>query len=873
MSPVSYAGVSQLFQIWRRLLKEPRELLMGRAFLNVVNAALVELEKMARAGNTMLRSQSGWKRELLELLEKAFDENHTELAILRLEYPIDMRDLEALLKQDPIDVARVYAILERIRDAPSPGILKRELRDELLKGDSTNRGRLYVLTWLLFRKGLRKHRPRKLKDLPKSAMARGCTAEVLDLHVAHLSGDRSLDDKVHKLLNDAVDRVADSSQLQEHFERSPSSLPGLFSDLPVWWHASYELMEDAADRWARALKRAAGSAPDGDAVAHLLGDDEALEKIGEATAKRLVWEFLRMALAIFFGEERTREGSLVNELGRSVAEDLIERGAFAANGSITARLPIEGITNLSAEALASVVSDLIAGELCEMFWEEERTASISDVGRRLTEMLADEAERRNFAWAEAGDHDIKDLCQGWAAKRCVHHELGRLLAPLAGEVVEFLGEDLRDPTLVTGDLWERWARWFSRRSAFLRSMPWQTLTPPELDRVLDRLLEELLGVPDDWLAVFRVEGIDSQRTLWFAGEVTFYDPDVYDFGEGRGFYYDPSDLTMSFAKLTVQAESEETARQTALDKLNDALDVLSFALSVGEGKVGGLRPEIDRSSYVYRVSRGTGLFGREVPRSEAPTVQRALDDRLAELAGDYSHLLSLSEDPSSGATELQRAFLRAIHWYRKGRWEQNAAERFLFYWIALEHLFAGKVGVRDSLPEIARLRVTWRSLPTARFLLNSHGWVLHQVETTPSLRAKVNAIRDLDGWDEDQRVLLDPEKVRIVAALASGLGSERGIRNFLGDLKKWAVNDRYVREDVHSLREYQRFKIELLYGLRNRMAHGAARYSPEMETYAEEVENVLENVLQKMADDAANTSPMHATMTALTDALDRRPWT
>jgi hypothetical protein len=122
-------------------------------------------------------------------------------------------------------------------------------------------------------------------------------------------------------------------------------------------------------------------------------------------------------------------------------------------------------------------------------------------------------------------------------------------------------------------------------------------------------------------------------------------------------------------------------------------------------------------------------------------------------------------------------------------------------------------------------------------------------------------------------VLLDPEKVRIVVALASGLESEQGIRNFFGNLRNWAQNDRYVREDVHSLREYQRFKIELLYGLRNRMAHGAARYSPEMETYVEEVEDVLENVLQKMADDAASPSPMHATVTDLTDALDRRPWT
>ncbi len=401
-----------------------------------------------------------------------------------------------------MDVASIYRILWRLRDAPTPKLLKSEMASELFKGDNADRGRLHVLTWLLFRKSLSKHSTRTLKDLPKTTMARAGSAVVLERHSQTLAGDGSLNASAKQLLKDAVGRTRSSEWLREHFESAPTSL-GEFFSVSQWSIAAYGIMDEAHDSWMQEVIHRRHVAPAENAIAGLLGDQPALERLGESVVRRFVRELLRAALAISLGEERSQSGSQLNQLGESVADLLIREGAFSDNGPIRRGLPAEGLQNLSSDALAGAAAELLAEELCEEYWRDERPTMLPGVAHRMTEMLAEEAEAKEVSWADASDHDIEQLCQGWASRRDLASELGLRFRPLASDAMSFLCRHSAGSRSVHRKLWEKWVRWFSRRSNFHRLIPWHTLSSTEFDRILYCLFSEVLGEEDEWRAVFK----------------------------------------------------------------------------------------------------------------------------------------------------------------------------------------------------------------------------------------------------------------------------------------------------------------------------------------------------------------------------------
>lgn len=868
-----YSRVNDIWSSWKRCLKAPREALLGAYFTNLVEAALIEdkLNEHTASGQPLPRASDTFHRRILQYLENCFANNDPVLHLLRLEHDSDLDNLEWLLKQDPVDVSAVYQILKQLRGAPTPELLKRELTKEIFRLEPADGSRLLVLTWILFRKSLERHTPRRMQNLPRSAMTRAGWEEVLARHLQSLATDETLEAQAKEVLRDSAGHVAASGRLQEHLDTSPEAMSQVFS-VTQWRLETYRILEYAADLWKSEVLCHIIAAPSDDAVSSLLGDHSALNSLTESLGRRLVREVFRSALAISLGEEDATSGSRLGTLGQSLADVLIGEGAFADNGPVVRGLPEDTIRDLSSQAYAGSAAHVLADEICESYWQHSRSALLEEVAHRATELLADEAESRGVLWESATERTIEHLCRAWASRRSLDSELGVLFRPLIEDAADFLYRYSRPNLPVPRSLWEKWAWWFSKRSALYRVIPWDSFSLPEFERVLDSLFGQVLGEEDEWRAVFRVSGMDSERTSWMAGNVTFYDPYVYDYGEGWALPHNPQEFSESFARIMVRAETEESARQLALRELEGTLDMLTFARSVNRKKVGGFRPGVGRSSWVYRPSRETGLAGDQTPRADSPTIQRAVGDELAEIAKDYEHLLSLSVDPSVSATELQADFMRAAHWYRKGRWEPSAAERFLFYWIALEHLFTRRDKVRPSLESVARLRYSWRSLNALRPALNLQKRLIDKIKSHPSLCAKVSQTPELVGWDTDQRVLLNPAKVRILRMLANRSRAEDLVRNLLSELRSLAQIDSALVAEVERLREHQRYKLDLLYGLRNRLAHRAERYTPIVETYAEELEQVVETVLDKIVEDAARASPEHSTIEEIIEGLDMRPW-
>ena len=149
-----------------------------------------------------------------------------------------------------------------------------------------------------------------------------------------------------------------------------------------------------------------------------------------------------------------------------------------------------------------------------------------------------------------------------------------------------------------------------------------------------------------------------------------------------------------------------------------------------------------------------------------------------------------------------------------------------------------------------------------------------RVRNDVRLSAEADSRPELEGWSNDRRVLLDPKKVRVLATLASHMGSSlaASLEKHGDELRKLALEAVEFDEGVEELRDGERFKLLLLSNLRNRLVHEALTFEPNMEIFANELEKILKRVLVKMAAVATDAEPEFATMEELMEEYQRQPW-
>lgn len=241
------------------------------------------------------------------------------------------------------------------------------------------------------------------------------------------------------------------------------------------------------------------------------------------------------------------------------------------------------------------------------------------------------------------------MCSSCFARLSTHEELGRLVTPLTKQLVGWLplfaeelnGKDLaRDGGMFT--FWERWKERFSDDFKTFDYLPWDSLEEEGFERVISAFVAELDRPQAEWNIVFRIPGIDPQGVTWSMGDVLFYDPRVFDYGEGR--LLGPNERVpenTSLARVTVRADTDISAEEAGRRVLTDALNALSFALSSGKG-MGGYKPTVELRTYVSRVGSERWKSGASRKRAELHVTQHARAGELPELGEEYDHLLSLA---------------------------------------------------------------------------------------------------------------------------------------------------------------------------------------------------------------------------------------
>lgn len=875
---------------WKRAVKEPEELLLGMgSFVNVVQAALGELERPYRVyeNKRVKREGEWWESKVLNLMEWCFEAGTPTVALLRAEHCQAMDELEALLRAGRAyyDVGRIYPLLKKIESSPSTRFVGEGLLGELLgKGDPLS---LLVFAQLLARRASANWSGKDLEDLPKKTLTRSYVSLLLESRAGNLGSDEGLGREVGAIRRGIL-REASYSRPERASESESGSLLDALGDEGFGRRLAYRFLEDLGRTWANALRDR--GVPAGDATDHkalLSLDEEGRREIGREAVRGYALTLLRRGIQVDGSSEKI--SGAAEGLGRRLHDKLVAAGVFAEGASrwgedyedVVARTALAATIDASVRHVYEELADRVAAET--------PASVLLEVGSLLEETMSRGAAEGVFSEPEILG-DINEACAAVLARRYVQGELGRLLIPLSegmlARVTPAANVGLTDDVADEGSVARFWGRWkesFAREFGVFEYLPWDAVGEEDLWRLLDELIGRVAGPVEQWRAVFRVGGIDlegyPEGSVLRMGNVALYDPGVYDFGEGRWRFLEKEpDGPYAVARVKVEADGTVDAERAGRRRLADALNVLTFAYSNPRRDVGGFKCEVHPGVYVYRVDGSRGQYRPRQQGAKVPAAVRARERDIGELASAYRGMLAsvrTSERDEGEPGEIRPGFLRAVHWYARGYWEPDPLQKFLTHWIGLEHLFVGGEGSKKPLVvEVPRLVVNWRRLRGLMFMGMTLRELVSRVEGIAPLKAEADERPYFEGWNEYARVLLDPAKVKMLALLASEHDPALADRlsRFVEELRALAQDYEGVAGEVEAQRERESFKLALLGSARNDIVHEARRDHPNIEAYAEKIERVLADVLDRIVADALEEKPGMNFVKQLASREEEQPW-
>lgn len=882
---VAHKRLSNWFRIWEQLIKDREDLLLGRTVPNLISTFL-----------SVLRKQNGsneWRNGLEQLLTEIIDADDAVIRLIRIEHGPALDQLRQLLqtrikqskKERQQTDDQVCATLERIKNAPSEDLLRHELRAELLAEPDADEDRLFAITGLILGRAITRHEEGGFKDLPKKLFSQTAIECLLEGHANSFAKDRQLIREVWDNWQNAFSDKLTTEKMRSYVKKTPSSLLDLF-DSWLWPSLIRDLIDDLPKQLVATLRALVNENAE---FAITLSERASIGmQFGRLILEAYVQAFLRQVFYTFTESEAEKKGSSLLKTARSIARHLAEKGEFIDRRPWGHKQNTEYITNLAAKALADAASKILPVILCEAIIENSMESHAREIGSRLIGSFTANNVAPDLTGGSMSDEDIYRLGVNWLARKDVQQDLAQMLLPLNERIIEGLDRLLRhkdelnlaersiDMTL----FWDKWRVSFSQPKSSSETLfdyvPWSQVTGEQLGRLVDKLFDSLLPASTQFLVVFKVKGLKPDGAIWSTGDVTFYDPDLFDFGEGSCFLFHerwPEGDDLTYAKIVTDADTFEVAWEVAQQALNNALNVLSFALSAGV-EAGGFKPQLINECFIARLAPRRRSFKAGKNRAEMDMAQSVKGHRIPEIAKGCDHLLTLSIREPHRLTPLQFGFLRALHWYRKGRWEPDYAERFLFFWVGLEHLFTGGEARPGAIFEnVPSLHITWQNWPGFYWVGLSVNAIVRNIKENEVLRETVAVTPELRDWQSDTKILLQPDNLRLLARLAPSTSPQ--IREFFertaGDFEEKAHNRESYEKLIEHLRKLFLFKLNILSDLRNEMVHEAKPYRAGIRLYAEALEDILEDVLRKMAGIATQEMPKYRTIGELAE-WHQFPW-
>ncbi|HNS49841.1 MAG TPA: hypothetical protein PKO09_01525 [Anaerolineae bacterium] len=875
------------------ILQKPENIVLGRTLGNALELVLAELRSLSpekRTKGRIERSESGWAREMLELLEEEFvNDAQGRIAMFRKHYPTEIGALEQEVRRGHFDIVGTETAITDLLHLDWNEILYTELKQELAKGKGYDRSTLRLISYMLAELALKRHRPKDLQSVPRDVFTREYTRYLLAEH-----GDQAVvaSAALAQAFADAVDWIWKQGSSIMTAYRAVSEAKSLFdvSSSRFWHFSAYELIRMIQAQVANvqvttsSLKSqtSEGAAPE--------KCDPASQRLAMFAAERYAQALYAHALHVEFKKQlQSCEDTPLVSFAHLLVDEVIEACRFGNIRTSDDDSRYRSAKHVLEESLASPFARVTSEMLPAIDWANEPHAmeSLARMGNWLSSELHSifELAPSSEPWTqEAALSASQELVCKRSFREALWDHLKPMTFPPVGRADANEAHSLATDMKRFEQMQKLWREWRDAIPAYAEmfhlfySLPWKDLSGACLSQLVDALSQELNRPFEEWLVFYKVQGLDCAGAKWKLGEVLVYDPTVYDFGEGETFYPRAQSLeNLAGICVDVKANSQFTARAKAHAWAEEALDVVSFALSVGRD-LGGLNPRIlPQVLEIPRTSPGYWSGEVSAPASTKPTTVKEIRPKDRQILESYDALLLQSETAASSLSEIQQLFLKAVHWYRMGRWQDDPIESFLFHWIALESMFArGERAIeRLLLEQVPQIEITGRGVLGDFWLWWTKDWqaAIQSIKDCPALLSSVEQDSNFAGWDHYYHVLLDTENVVRLEQYANAAHSTstKVIQDWTSRVK--GIDAGAIKAETEQRRAASKYRLHVMYVRRNLIVHEAHsfREASDMAIYCQELQELLEKVLVAVAGEVTNPTSQCHTIEELIE-LANRPW-
>lgn len=889
----------RLNRFWEKMFKRPKEVALGADYLpNLLGPAISALKAYHddEEDDVELKGETGRDADVAVRLLREALRGDPVVALLRWKAPEKVGRLEKLLAEDVVEALEASKALRALQKSLSEDLVRRAFTAQLGYGEKADLTVLRGAAVVLACRNVGRYPESQIKKLLKRSFARSVPLALLEQHANRIRRDGEVSNSIENLEKGMVREAARRSETAGgDAEPEYADLFSLFGDDRTWRRSAYRLVSLVRRLWTEELSTRVSEAGGlttglGEAVASLVEDREAQSQMAlRIIVRYATYAFQKWFRTVLVGDGRETDPILV-EAATALERVLGETGV--SNWPELTREDVESFpptTSRSAFAL-SITLPIALAKACANGYMSANTDLVAEMserlGERLTKLLAEEPGLTDPPGygdnAEPADPEV--LCAAWSARRRLHLAAGEILAELNPSLKEYLrclSQQWR-PVRSAGGVdrfWTLWRQNYAGEASYSSRIPWDAVEEMRvLGRAVDEATSRFGGFPGDYLVVFRVEGIRPQGLNWRMADVTFYDPELFDYGEGPEL--GPAAETLAgdapaicHAAVRTAADTPARAVKSARQHLIAGLDCYSFGLS-GNSLRGDFNPRVQEGEYLTNLSEEWGGFNyqREVPFQDE---QRAADLDLPRMALAYGVLLAKAAGSPRRLTQLQDRFVRAVHWLREARFDADPAKRFVLYYVGLEHIFARGEG-SDALGRRApKLNKTWRNIGNR---LVFPGMAFRQVHKMVQQDAELRTLADADvrlrKWERDERVLFNPEKVRALLDLIPETREEarRSASSLLEGLESLRADARSIKACVERLRDLQTVKVRLLQMLRNTVVHDALYQDERMRYYAQEAYEILNDALDKMVGEVTSEDPDCENIDQLVEKYDGQPW-
>jgi len=433
-----------------------------------------------------------------------------------------------------------------------------------------------------------------------------------------------------------------------------------------------------------------------------------------------------------------------------------------------------------------------------------------------------------------------------------------------------LANDARERTVELvglGGLSQAVVEWSASSTDAWEWINWDRFSGDQLRRALESL-GSAFAATRSFDIVIPLTGANTEPTSWSTGRFTWYTPHTHSLGEVELQTADAARERSIHVWIRVDAPTAEAAHERARAMLEPALSCLTFALSSGQ-QVTGFRPGWDFWFGYGDVLHGYGGSRWSRHRTELFDGQIGAS-QLQQFCSAYAPVIERTITAATHS-DIESRILRAMFWYRSGRWQRDPVRRFLDHFVALEHLFAAGSGPKDEAVAngVGALEGSWlfRGFPfsaSLRATIDHARLLLTEAESRIEVGAAAQQVAD-DGlsscvnaahWRTHLSPWLSPSFVQAVASLLRQPLPEPWVSHTADLLRRQARQSTWEAADT-SRAERAWFKMRLLAQRRHDIVHEALTYAPGIEYEADALTQVVESVLRHLTEDAL-TRPLAA---------------